>query len=109
MVAELKLPRNGKTKCFDGVVQRDRHQPLPEESSIHSRRFRRRVRPPCDAQHVLGALDFEVPIVPGRRWYRIVDTARPSPEDIVETARQVPIEGHQVRVEGRSVWVLLSR
>ena len=56
-----------------------------------------------------GPLDFEVPIVPGRRWYRIVDTARPSPEDIVETARQVPIEGHQVRVEGRSVLVLLSR
>jgi glycogen operon protein len=39
------------------------------------------------------ALDFEVPVVPGRRWYRVVDTARPSPEDIVETARQVPIEG----------------
>jgi isoamylase len=56
-----------------------------------------------------GPLDFEVPVVPGRRWYRIVDTARPSPEDIVETARQVPIEGHQVRVEGRSVLVLLSR
>jgi glycogen operon protein len=55
------------------------------------------------------ALDFEVPTVPGRRWYRIVDTARPSPEDIVETDRQVPIEGQQVRVEGRSVVVLLSR
>ena len=55
------------------------------------------------------ALDFEVPTVLGRRWYRIVDTARPSPEDIVETADQVPIEGHRVRVEGRSVLVLLSR
>lgn len=56
-----------------------------------------------------GALDFEAPIVPGRRWYRIVDTARPSPEDIVDTAREVLIEGHQVRVEGRSILVLLSR
>jgi glycogen operon protein len=55
------------------------------------------------------ALDFEVPVVPGRRWYRLLDTARPSPEDIVETAHQVPIEGHQVRVESRSVVVLLSR
>jgi glycogen operon protein len=55
------------------------------------------------------ALDFEVPLVPGRRWYRIVDTARPSPDDIVETKRQVPIQGSQVRVEGRSVVVLLSR
>jgi glycogen operon protein len=54
-------------------------------------------------------LDFEVPNVPGRRWYRAVDTARPSPEDIVETVRQVPIDGKHVRVEGRSVLVLLSR
>jgi glycogen operon protein len=54
-------------------------------------------------------LDFEVPSVPGRRWYRVVDTARPSPEDIVETARQVPIAGDHVRVESRSVVVLLSR
>jgi glycogen operon protein len=55
------------------------------------------------------ALDFEVPNVPGRRWYRAVDTGRPSPEDVVELAQQVAIEGNQVRVEGRSVVVLLSR
>jgi glycogen operon protein len=55
------------------------------------------------------ALDFEVPGVPGRRWYRVVDTARPSPEDIVETLPQAPIEGNHVRVEGRSVLVLFSR
>jgi isoamylase len=55
------------------------------------------------------ALDFEVPVVSGRHWYRIVDTARPSPEDIVDTARQVPIDEGLVRVEGRSVLVLLSR
>jgi glycogen operon protein len=54
-------------------------------------------------------LDFEVPILPDRRWYRLIDTARPSPEDIVETAHQAPIEGDRVRVEGRSVLVLLSR
>jgi len=55
------------------------------------------------------ALDFEVPTVLGRRWYRIVDTARPCPEDIVEDARQVPIEGQRVRVDGHSVMVLLTR
>jgi glycogen operon protein len=55
------------------------------------------------------ALDFDVPVVAGRRWYRLLDTARPSPEDIVETARQANIEGHQVRVQGRSIVVLLSR
>jgi glycogen operon protein len=46
------------------------------------------------------ALDFEVPVITGRRWYRFIDTARPSPEDIVETARQAPIEAGEVRVQG---------
>jgi glycogen operon protein len=54
------------------------------------------------------ALDFEVPIVPGRRWRRLVDTARASPEDIDEDVHQTPIDGDRVRVEGRSVLVLLS-
>jgi glycogen operon protein len=54
------------------------------------------------------ALDFELPPVPGRRWRRLVDTARPSPEDIVEAAHQAPIEGDRVRVESRSVLILLS-
>jgi glycogen operon protein len=54
-------------------------------------------------------LDFEVPAVPGRRWFLVGDTSRPSPEDIVETDRQLPIEGDRVHVEGRSVLVLLSR
>jgi glycogen operon protein len=55
------------------------------------------------------ALDFEVPPVRGRRWYLVGDTSRPSPDDIVETDRQAPIKGDHVRVEGRSVLVLLSR
>jgi glycogen operon protein len=55
------------------------------------------------------ALEFELPIVPGRRWFRVVDTARPSPEDIVEPTRQVAIEGDKIRIDGRSVVVLLSR
>jgi glycogen operon protein len=54
------------------------------------------------------ALDFELPPVPGRRWRRLVDTARPSPEDIVEDFRQSPLEADRVRVEGRSVLILLS-
>jgi glycogen operon protein len=53
-------------------------------------------------------LDFEVPIIAGRRWYRFVDTARDSPDDIVEVERRLPIEGDHVRVEGRSVLILLS-
>jgi glycogen operon protein len=55
------------------------------------------------------ALEFEVPIIAGRHWYQIINTARPSPDDIVETERQAPIKENKVRVEGRSVLVLLSR
>jgi isoamylase len=55
------------------------------------------------------AVDFEVPAVPARRWYLVGDTSRPSPDDIIETDRQVPIDGNHVRVEGRSVVVLFSR
>jgi glycogen operon protein len=55
------------------------------------------------------ALDFELPKLAGRRWRRLVDTARPSPEDIVEGMSQAPlVEGDRVRVEGRSVIILLS-
>src|SRR5262249_15412724 len=54
------------------------------------------------------ALDFELPIVRTRRWYRFVDTARLSPDDILDSPRQVPIEDDRVRAEGRSVLVLLS-
>jgi glycogen operon protein len=55
------------------------------------------------------ALEFELPVVRGRRWYGLVDTARPSPDDIVsEAAQRVPIEGDRVRAEGRSVLVLVS-
>jgi glycogen operon protein len=55
------------------------------------------------------ALNFQLPVIPGQRWYRLVDTARPSPDDIIETANQVPIAENQMRVEGHSVVVLLSR
>jgi glycogen operon protein len=54
------------------------------------------------------ALDFELPVIQGQRWYRLLDTARPSPDDIVEASRQVLIEGQRLRVEGRSVVVLLA-
>jgi hypothetical protein len=37
-------------------------------------------------------------VVSSRRWHRLVDTARPSPEDIVEDVRLAPIKAD---------WVLL--
>jgi len=55
-------------------------------------------------------LDFTIPAAPsGRRWRRVVDTALPSPEDIVEEDRGplVPVLG-QYSVEAHSMIVLVS-
>jgi glycogen operon protein len=55
------------------------------------------------------ALGFEVPVVTSRQWHRLVDTARPSPEDIVESELAVPVAGNSYAVQAKSVVVLASR
>jgi isoamylase len=55
-------------------------------------------------------LEFEIPPVPGRRWWRAVDTSLPSPHDIAEPAPDIevkPADGY--RVNAHSVVVLVSR
>jgi glycogen operon protein len=64
--------------------------------------------------HVILNMDpndqsFELPIVSGRRWRRVVDTSRESPEDIVERGDEEPIDGTTFRATGRSVVVLIAR
>ena len=54
-------------------------------------------------------LDFDIPDVDGRKWFRVVDTARPSPKDIVEPGQEVPISDGVYRANGRSVVVLVSK
>ena len=53
-------------------------------------------------------LDFELPRLERRRWARAIDTARPSPEDILEPGSEVPVEGDRYHAWGRSVVVLIS-
>jgi glycogen operon protein len=55
------------------------------------------------------ALEFELPAVPGRNWFRVVDTAQPSPDDILEPTQEAAIKGDRSKVESRSVVVLLSK
>jgi isoamylase len=55
------------------------------------------------------ALEFEVPSVSGRSWRRAVDTALPSPDDILPPGREKAVDGGVYRVESRGVVVLLSR
>lgn len=54
-------------------------------------------------------LDFEIPVVPGRRWYLAVDTAEPSPRDIAEPGTEELVTGGSIHVQGRSVVVLVSK
>jgi len=51
------------------------------------------------------ALDFALPPVP-RGWRRWIDTARPSPDDIVEINDAAAINADHCRAQGRSIVVL---
>ena len=51
----------------------------------------------------------ELPPVPGRNWYRAIDTARPEPEDSLEPGAQPLIEFPAYPVSARSVVVLEAR
>jgi isoamylase len=55
------------------------------------------------------SLDFELPVVPGRRWCLAVDTAQPSPYDIADPGSEPDVLGNTHRVEARSVVVLVNR
>ena len=55
-----------------------------------------------------GALDMALPDVLGRCWHRVVDTARPSPEDIASPGTEPPVDGSRYSVAPRSTVVLIS-
>ena len=54
-------------------------------------------------------LDFDLPPIEGRQWYRVTDTALPSPDDIVTPEDALAITGNTYHVNNRSVVVLISR
>ncbi|BAZ47625.1 glycogen debranching enzyme GlgX [Nostoc sp. NIES-4103] len=54
-------------------------------------------------------LDFEIPSIEGRRWYKVVDTALPSTMDIVEPGEETVVSGNVYSVKERSIIVLLSK
>ena len=54
-------------------------------------------------------IEAELPALPGRVWRVAVDTAQALPHDIVEPARQVPLNAASYRVTSRSVLVLEAR
>ena len=56
-----------------------------------------------------AALAFELPIVPGRRWYRALDTSLASPDDIAEDGAETAVDGSTYIVNDHSVVVLISK
>ena len=56
-----------------------------------------------------AGIDVSVPEVPGRRWHVALDSAQPSPHDIVERAEQKPYPARHYCARPRSVVVLEAR
>jgi glycogen operon protein len=54
-------------------------------------------------------LEFQIPPVAGRQWYRSVDTALVSPLDIAEVGNETVVATKSYLVRGRSVVVLISK
>jgi isoamylase len=56
-----------------------------------------------------GVLDFDVPAISGRAWFKAIDTAQPAPTDIADFGRERPVSGNTVQLEPRSIVVLVNR
>lgn len=54
-------------------------------------------------------LEFEIPRLAERSWYRAVDTFLPSPQDITVAGDEVRVDSDSYLVQGRSVIVLVSK
>lgn len=54
-------------------------------------------------------LEFEIPDITGKNWCKLIDTAEPSPKDIVEIEQGVVISSKNYLVKDRSVVVFVSQ
>jgi len=57
-----------------------------------------------------GDLEFELPQIGEREWFRVVDTAQPSPNDIAEDGQEFPLLSQEsFVVKARSVVVFVGK
>jgi glycogen operon protein len=54
-------------------------------------------------------LNFDLPTIPGRQWFRAIDTNRTAPLDIADPGAEAPLAGNTQIVSGRSIVVLVNR
>ncbi|MFD9004753.1 glycogen debranching protein GlgX [Streptomyces sp. NPDC059582] len=53
-------------------------------------------------------LDFELPIIDGHTWHRVLDTACTGPRDLLAPGQEEPIEADVFHAHGRSVVLLVA-
>ena len=57
-----------------------------------------------------GDLEFELPQIGEREWFRLADTAQPSPQDIAEDGQEFPLLSQEsYMVKGRSVAMFVAK
>ena len=54
-------------------------------------------------------LSFDLPAIPERTWYRVIDTAAAPPDDIMEPGAEPPVAAPTYTVTSHSVVVLVAR
>ena len=54
-------------------------------------------------------LDFQVPALNGRGWFKALDTSAAAPDDIADPGTEVELPGNDYTVQGRSIVVLISK
>lgn len=54
-------------------------------------------------------LDFEIPLLEERKWYRVIDTHKSSPKDILQPDQEIEILSNTYQVEQRSIVVATSK
>jgi isoamylase len=55
------------------------------------------------------ALDFEIPVLPGRKWHLAIDTSAPSPADIADPGSERPVSVTTFKVAAQSIVAFISR
>lgn len=54
-------------------------------------------------------LDFDLPDVDGKKWYRAIDTSLASPDDIAEIGKETVHKSSSCKVNARSIVVLVAK
>jgi len=54
-------------------------------------------------------LEFDVPEIPGRHWYKAIDTAAAPPDDIFEEGQEPAFQGDRCDVQSHGIVVLIAR